>query len=190
MAVTVVVACIVIVVATLYLSFSMVQDQQNQVYVLSNGIPMLAERTSQQNDQMIESKSHVEMFHQYFFTLSPDDDYIDYTIKKALYLIDESGVKQLNTLKEKGFYRNIIAASAVFSILTDSIIINLDSMQFTYYGKQHIERPTSKLKRRLVTKGNIKVVPRTNNNPHGMLITNWRTIENEDLEYNTKATRL
>ena len=135
MAVTVVVACIVIVVATLYLSFSMVQDQQNQVYVLSNGIPMLAERTSQQNDQMIESKSHVEMFHQYFFTLSPDDDYIDYTIKKALYLIDESGVKQLNTLKEKGFYRNIIAASAVFSILTDSIIINLDSMQFTYYGK-------------------------------------------------------
>lgn len=188
--VTIVTACVIIVVATLALTLSMIRDQQKQVYVLSNGIPLLAERTDQQNDLLIESKSHIEMFHQFFFTLSPDDEYIDYTLKKALYLVDESGLKQMNTLKEKGFYTNVIAASAVFSIITDSIEVSVDSMTFTYYGKQHIERPSSKLVRRLVTKGNIKTIPRTQNNPHGLLIYNWRTTENEDLNYTAKRTKL
>ena len=175
--VTTVVVSACLVAFTLYSAFSMV-------------IPLLAERTSQQEDLMIESMSHVEMFHQFFFTLSPDDEYMEWTLKKALYLIDESGVKQRNTLKEKGFYQNIVAASAVFSIITDSINVDIEKMDFTYFGKQFIERPSSKLVRRLVTKGMIKQVPRTPNNPHGLLITNWRTVENEDLKYTSKSTRL
>ena len=173
--VTTVVVSACLVAFTLYSAFSMV---------------LLAERTSQQEDLMIESMSHVEMFHQFFFTLSPDDEYMEWTLKKALYLIDESGVKQRNTLKEKGFYQNIVAASAVFSIITDSIDVDIEKMDFTYYGKQFIERPSSKLVRRLITKGMIKQVPRTPNNPHGLLITNWRTVENEDLKYTSKSTRL
>ena len=49
-------------------------------------------------------------------------------------------------------------------------------MEFMYYGKQRIERRTSILTRELVTAGQLKRVPRTDNNPHGLLITNWRTI--------------
>ena len=185
-----VVASACMVAFALYSAFSMVEKEQNQVYVLSNGIPLLAERTSQQEDLKIESMSHIEMFHQFFFTLSPDDEYMEWTLRKALYLIDESGVKQRNTLKEKGFYQNIVAASAVFSIITDSIDVDIEKKDFTYYGKQFIERPSSKLIRRLVTKGMFKIVPRTPNNPHGLLITNWRTIENEDIKYTSKTTRL
>ena len=55
----------------------------------------------------VEAKSHVEMFHHYFFTLAPDDKYIRYTMEKAMYLVDETGLAQYNTLKEKGFYSNI-----------------------------------------------------------------------------------
>ena len=64
----------------------------------------------------VEAKSHVEMFHHYFFTLPPDDKYIRYTMEKAMYLVDETGLAQYNTLKEKGFYSNILGTSAVFSI--------------------------------------------------------------------------
>ena len=38
-----------------------------------------------------------------FFTLAPDDKYIRYTMEKAMYLVDETGLAQYNTLKEKGF---------------------------------------------------------------------------------------
>lgn len=188
--VTTVISSAILVAFTLYSAFAMVSKEQDQVYVLTNGIPLLAERTEQKEDIKIESMSHIEMFHQFFFTLSPDDEYMDWTLKKALYLVDESGMKQRNTLKERGFYQNIIAASAVFSIITDSIQFDDEKMTFTYYGKQFIERPSSKLTRKLVTKGNIKKVPRTKNNPHGMIITNWRTVENEDLKYTQKQTSL
>ena len=32
------------------------------------------------------------MFHHYFFTLPPDDKYIRYTMEKAMYLVDETGL--------------------------------------------------------------------------------------------------
>ena len=79
-------------------------------------------------------------------------------------------------LKEKGFYSNIMGTSAVFSIFCDSIKFNEETLEFTYYGRQRIERRTSILMRELVTAGQLKRVPRTDNNPHGLLITNWRTL--------------
>ena len=127
------------------------------------------------------------MFHHYFFTLAPDDKYIKYTMEKAMYLIDESGLAQYNALKEKGFYGNIMGTSAVFSIFCDSIKFNEDNMSFTYYGRQRIERRTSVLMRELVTEGFVKRVPRTENNPHGLLIVNWRTILNKDIDQRKKS---
>ena len=136
----------------------------------------------------VEAKSHVEMFHHYFFTLAPDDKYIKYTMEKAMYLVDETGLAQYNTLKEKGFYSNILGTSAVISIFCDSIKFNKENMEFTYYGRQRIERRSNILTRELVTAGQLKRVPRTDNNPHGLLITNWRTLLNKDIEQKTKST--
>ena len=88
--------------------------------------------------------------------------------------------------KEKGFYSNIMGTSAVFSIFCDSIKFDKDKMEFTYYGRQRIERRTSILTRELVTAGQLKRVPRTENNPHGLLVVNWRTLLNKDIEQKTK----
>lgn len=129
---------------------------------------------------------NIKIFHHYFFTLAPDDKYIKYTLDKAMYLVDETGLAQYNTLKEKGFYNNIMGTSAVFSIFCDSIKMDMEKMEFTYYGHQRIERRTSILTRELVTAGQLKKVPRTENNPHGLLIVNWRTLLNKDVEQKTK----
>ena len=118
-------------------------------------------------------------FHHYFFTLAPDDKYIRYTMEKAMYLVDETGLAQYNTLKEKGFYSNILGTSAVFSIFCDSIRFDAAKMEFTYYGRQRIERRSN-------IAGQLKRVPRTENNPHGLLIVNWRTLLNKDIEQKTK----
>lgn len=128
----------------------------------------------------------IENFHHFFFTLAPDDKYIRYTMDKAMYLVDETGLAQYNTLKEKGFYNNIMGTSAVFSIFCDSINFNEEKMEFTYYGRQRIERRTSILTRELVTAGKLKRVPRTDNNPHGLLIVDWRTLLNKDIEQKNK----
>ena len=93
----------------------------------------------------------------------------------------------LRNLKEKGFYGNIMGTSAVFNIFCDSIDFNKEKMEFTYYGRQRIERRTSILMREIVTAGQLKRVPRTENNPHGLLIVNWRTLLNKDIEEKAKS---
>lgn len=132
------------------------------------------------------NRQTIKKFHHYFFTLPPDDKYIRYTMEKAMYLVDETGLAQYNTLKEKGFYSNILGTSSVFSIYCDSVAFNKEKMEFTYYGRQRIERRSNILMRELVTAGQLKRVPRTENNPHGLLIVNWRTLLNKDIEQKTK----
>lgn len=178
--------CVVISMSSIWTARSMVADAQKKIYVLDGTVPVLVERTTMDETLDVEAKSHVERFHHLFFTLAPDDKYIKYTMDKAMYLVDETGLAQYNTLKERGFYNNILGTSAVFSIYCDSINFDPQKMEFKYYGRQRIERRTSILTRELVTAGQLKRVPRTDNNPHGLLIVNWRTLLNKDIEQKTK----
>ena len=179
--------CVVISLGSLFVARGMVADAHKKIYVLDGTVPILVKQTTMDETFEVEAKSHVEMFHNLFFTLAPDDKYIDYTIKKAMYLIDESGLAQYNALKEKGFYNNIIGTSTICSIFCDSIKLDKQRMTFTYYGRQRIERRTSILMRQLITAGSLRRVPRTENNPHGFIIFGWRTLVNKDLSESQKT---
>jgi len=101
--VAVIAGCIIISVSSIMTATNMVMDAQKKIYVLDGNVPILVNRTTMEETLDVEAKSHVEMFHHFFFTLAPDDKYIKYTMDKAMYLVDESGLAQYNTLKEKGF---------------------------------------------------------------------------------------
>ena len=176
------VGVVVVSLGSILVAKGMVDEAHKKIYVLDGKVPILVTQTDMAETFDVEAKNDIEMFHNFFFTLAPDDEYIQYTMKKAMYLVDETGLAQYNALKEKGFYNNVIGTSTICSIYCDSIKLNTDSMSFTYYGRQRIERRTSILTRQLVTAGNLRKVPRTENNPHGILITNWRTLLNKDLE--------
>lgn len=181
--IAVILAAVVLCLFVFFASLNMVREERKNVYVLDGmAVPYVATQTGAVANLGIEARAHIALFHQLFFTLAPDEKYINYNIEKAMYLIDESGLLQRNTLEEKGFYQNIMSASANFSIMTDSIKFDEESMKFVYYGRQRIERPSSTLYRELVTEGSITHTKRSENNPHGLLIINYRTIRNRDLE--------
>lgn len=180
--------CTVISFGVILTARGMVSDAHKKVYVLDGNVPVLVTQSTMEETLEVEAKSHVEMFHSFFFTLAPDDKYIKYTMDKAMYLVDETGLAQYNALKERGFYNNILSTSAVFSIYCDSIHFNRDDMSFTFYGRQRIERRSNLLMRELVTEGYLRRVPRTENNPHGLLIVNWRTVLNKDLYERRKTS--
>ncbi|WP_308398613.1 conjugative transposon protein TraK [Prevotella sp.] len=140
------IGCVLISISSIWTAKNMVVDAQNKIYVLDGNVPILVQRTTMDETLDVEAKSHIEMFHHYFFTLAPDDKYIKYTIK-----------------------------------------FDKEKMEFTYYGRQRIERRTNVLTRELVTAGQLKRVPRTDNNPHGLLIINWRTLLNKDIDQKTKS---
>ncbi|MPT33446.1 MAG: conjugative transposon protein TraK [Chryseobacterium sp.] len=175
-----------LVIAGFFFSYRMIQDSRRSIYVLDNGIPVLAKQTDVLFNRPVEYKAQIELFHRLFFTLAPDDAYIKENIQKSLYLIDDSGKKEYTNLREKGFYNQIVASSSMVSIHADSIRLNPEQKKFQFFGKQMITRKSSVITRKLVTEGFFEDIIRSPNNPHGVLLKNWRIIDNEELSNQTK----
>lgn len=170
-----------------YFAYSLINEQRKKLYVIDHNVPLMVQQTELGTNRDVEMKSHVNMFHLLFFTLPPDDAYMKNNLKKAMYLVDETGLAQYNNLKERGYYNSILASSALLTIVTDSIVVS-PNKHFKYYARQRVERETSILKRMLVTEGDLQDVPRTENNPHGLIIKNWKTVVNKDLEHEAKKS--
>jgi len=164
-----------------FFAYKQISKTRENIYILDNNIPIMAKQTNMELNRPAEYKAHVDLFHSLFFSLTPDDKFIEYQMKRAMYLIDESGALQYNNLKEKGFFNSILSSSSVLTLQTDSIHIDVVNKLFIYYGKQIIERRSSTVIRSLITTGYLKDIPRSENNAHGVLITNWKTLENKDL---------
>lgn len=175
-----------IVIAGFFFSYKMIQDSRRSIYVLDNGVPVLAKQTDVLLNRTVEYKAQTELFHRLFFTLAPDDTYIKENIQKSLYLIDESGKKEYTNLREKGFYNQIVASSSMVSIHADSITLNMEQNKFQFFGKQMITRKSSVITRKLITEGFFEDIIRSPNNPHGVMLKNWRILDNEELSNQTK----
>lgn len=176
------IAAIVIVGFTCLFAFRVVANAQKSIYILDNNIPIQATQTDVQMNRPAEYRADIDLFHSLFFSLTPDDKYMEYEMKKAMYLIDETGMKQYNDLKENGFFNSILSSSSVLTLQTDSITLDMGRKYFRYYGKLKIDRRSSTVVRSLITEGYLKDIPRSDNNPHGVLICAWKTLENKDLQ--------
>lgn len=181
--------CIVMVIIVCVFAHNLILEERQNVYIIdAAGIPALVQRTNIEDNEEVEAKSHVNMFHMLFFNLVPDDKFIEANIKKAMYLIDESGIREYANLREQQFYNQLLSNSMMASIQCDSLFYDMELKKFTYYGTQRFERKTTILKRTLVTEGFLRRVPRSENNAHGFIITNWNTIVNEDIDTKYKRT--
>lgn len=165
-----------------------VADARKSIYILNNNVPLQAIQTDMQLNRPAEYRANVDLFHSLFFSLTPDDHYIEYQMKKAMYLVDQSGMEEYNDLKGNGFFNAILSSSSVLTLQTDSIALDMPKHYFRYYGKLKIDRRSSTVLRSLITEGYLKDIPRSDNNPHGVLIINWKTLENKDLQNVQKNT--
>jgi conjugative transposon TraK protein len=159
-----------------------VMEARKTIYILNNNIPLQATQTDMQMNRPAEYRADVDLFHSLFFSLTPDDKYIEYQMKKAMYLVDQSGVEEYNNLKENGFFNSILSSSSVLTLQMDSIVVDMPRHYFRFYGKLKIDRRSSTVVRSLITEGYLRDIPRSDNNPHGVLIINWKTLENKDLD--------
>jgi conjugative transposon TraK protein len=183
--------CLLIVVGSLtvccyaiYKTYHAMQESKERIYILANGKILEAVAGERKDNIPVEARDHIKTFHQYFFTLDPDDKVIQSNITKALYLADASAKTAYDNLKENGYYANVIAGNISQTIIVDSIDINTINYPFHWrcYATEKITRSTSIVTRDLITEGDLRSVSRSDNNPHGFLIEKWNTIENKDLK--------
>jgi len=163
----------------------MVEKSRQKIYVLDNGKSLLlALREDITENRNAEAKDHVKRFHELFFTLEPDKAYIENNVREALFLADQSATDQYRSFKENNLYNQVIATDISMTLLTDSVNVDFSTYpyQFSFYGRQKIIRKSNFTIRNLQTTGKLRNISRTDNNPHGFLIENWRITDNTDLE--------
>jgi conjugative transposon TraK protein len=166
-------------------SVQLVELSKQKIYVLDNGKSLLvALREDISENRDAEARDHVKRFHELFFTLEPDKTYIENNVREALYLADRSAMEQYEAFKENNLYNQVIASDISMTLQTDSIKLDFSSYpyRFTFIGKQKIVRKSNITIRSLRTSGYLRNISRTDNNPHGFLMENWRIDENNDLE--------
>lgn len=176
--------CCIISCYSVYSSYKQMEKIESRIYILADGKAMQAFAGDRKENIPVEAKDHVKMFHQYFFSLDPDDKVIQANISKALYLADGSAKKVYESLKENNYYTGIISGNISQSINVDSVHVNINEYPFYFrcYSTEKITRLTSITTRSLITEGFLRNVSRSDNNPHGFLIERWNTIENKDLK--------
>jgi conjugative transposon TraK protein len=169
---------------TLYTAQVNIGRVQSKVFVLSNGKLLEAAAVNRKEKLPVEIRDHVNTFHQYFFSLEPDEQLIKKQITKALYLCDASARMQYSNLSESGYYSGIVSGNISQRLETDSIQVDLNQTPFLvrYFGKLSIIRSTSVVIRSLITEAALRDLgTMSDNNPHGFLMEHWKIIENKDI---------
>jgi conjugative transposon TraK protein len=177
------VACTTLCSVALYVSYRQVQAAQERVYILAAGKALEAFSANKRDNLPVEARDHIRTFHHYFFTLAPDEKVIREHLARALYLADGSAKQAYDNLREQGYYTDLISANISQEVFIDSVQLNTDQVPFYFrcYGRQLLTRATTVLSRSLTTEGYLRLVSRSDHNPHGFLIERWKTLENKDL---------
>ncbi|WP_224070334.1 conjugative transposon protein TraK [Arachidicoccus terrestris] len=165
-------------------SYQLSASSQSKIYVLASGKAIEAFGSVRKDNLGVEARDHIKRFHEYFFTLAPDDDQIRMGIQKALYMADGSARNIYSSLQENNYYAQLISGNVSQEVMIDSVQLNLNAYPYYFrlYGSEKIVRPVSTTYRSLVTEGYLREVPRSDNNPHGLLIEKWSILENKDLK--------
>jgi len=166
-------------------SLRLVERSRQKIYVLDNGKSLLlALRVDISDNRPAEARDHIKRFHELFFTMEPDKQYIENNTREALYLADGSAMKQYRSYKENNVYNQVIASDISMTLETDSVQVDFSAYpyQFRFFGKQRIVRKSNITIRKLETTGQLRNISRTDHNPHGFLIENWLITDNKDLE--------
>jgi conjugative transposon TraK protein len=161
---------------------------QATVYVLNSGKALEALAADRKENIPVEARDQIRTFHLLFFNLDPDERQIISTITRSLYLADASAKRLYDNLKESGYYAGIISGNISQEVVVDSIRLEMNSYPwyFRCYATEKVIRPSSLVTRNLLTEGWLRMISRSDNNPHGFLIERWNILDNRDIKVSAR----
>jgi conjugative transposon TraK protein len=164
------------------------QEVAQRVYIMSSGAAIEAFSSNVRENRPAEAKHHVKRLHELFFTISPDPKSIQRNIERAYYYGDKSVKKLYDAYSEKQFFNDMITANAIQEINIDSVQLSMRDYPFqaNCFATLTIKRATTTTTRSLITECSMIEVNRSDNNPHGLMVQDWRVIENKDIKTENK----
>ncbi|QAR30270.1 conjugative transposon protein TraK [Ornithobacterium rhinotracheale] len=177
--------CLIITLFSIGYAYYFAEQQREKIYVLDNGKSLiLALSQDAEQNRPVEAREHIRRFHEFFFNIAPDKAAIESNMKRAFFLADKTAFNYYNDLAEKGYYNRIISGNIRQRIQVDSIVCDFDKYpyQVQTYAKQYITRASNITERKLVTACQLVNSVRSDNNPQGFIIEQFRIIKKEDVQ--------
>jgi conjugative transposon TraK protein len=166
-------------------SYRFAREQREKVYVLDQGKSlMVALSQDAAVNRPVEAREHVRRFHELFFTLAPDKAAIESNMRRAFNLADKSAFNYYKDLAEKGYYSRIISGNVQQRTEVDSVQCDFDRYPYIVrtYARQYIIRSSNVTRRSLVTSCLLVNSVRSDENPQGFTMEQFRVLENKDVE--------
>lgn len=170
---------------SIYIIYRTNESAKNRYYLLDNGQKLAAVRVKDPKRALnILCEGHIRNFHELFFSLEPDLQFIKKNIEdKALYMIDHSGKRLYNRLVDQNYYEDVAKSDYSIEVEQDSILIEYATYPYSFHfvGKQKIVKNGNTEFRNLVTTGYITETRSTANNLNGLKIIHFNVVDNKDL---------
>ena len=177
--------CLLITIFSIGYAYYFAEQQRDKIYVLDNGKSLiLALSQDAKQNRPVEAREHIRRFHELFFDIAPDKAAIESNMKRAFFLADKSAFNYYKDLAEKGFYNRMISGNIRQRIEIDSISCNFENhpYQVQTYAKEYITRASNITQRQLVTACQLVNSTRSDNNPQGFIIEQFRVIKEKDIQ--------
>ena len=166
-----VLTCIISVVMVIKLH----KESVNNAYVVNtNGSVIPLKMVSQKENLNVETLSHLELFHTFFYNI--DASNYEKNLEKALWLGNSSVDALYRQKKSDGVYNRLIQYSLIQRVLQIESKVDLQNEPYDFETKTifEINRGTITDTYELTTTGNLIHVDRNfPKNTHGLLITNF-----------------
>lgn len=153
-----------------------IDESRNKVYLLANGNALDLVRSRNGADNITaEIKNHITMWHQFFYNIDPDPVDIKIRVGKASFLIDNSGKLIESKRIETNFYNQLVSGNISTRVTIDSIIpiLENDIYKCKIIARLKYIRTSNVTEKHLDATCEMRIVARTDNNPHGFLIENY-----------------
>ncbi len=163
-------------------------EKRNEVYVAVNGSIIKAQLEENFSQPLeLAHKGFLGLFHNYFFSVEPNQQYIEKNKLKAMEMGDKSVDMLFRLLESKDYYSNLIAGdySVIFDVEESDIEIDYtkDLPQFTLKATVKTLRTNDVVVKKVVTVG--KIVQKS----YGFSnFTGFKVIDMEVLEFKELRT--
>ena len=155
--------------------------KMSNIYVLDKGEVSTATSAPEGSQRRLEAQDHVARVHEYLLNLPPSSDAIRSNIDKALAMSDRSVYNYYQDLSEQGFYQRLVSANISQQFVLDSVKVDMGSYPYAarVWGKLYLMRESNITQYAVSTSCRLVDVERSKENPHGMMLEQFRVESNE-----------
>jgi len=173
-------------IAILSLGFSFLFTKgKGKIYITNGyGNTLEAYQISANENRDSEAKAQVLTFHAILYNITPNPKEVKRNLDKLL-LIGDASVKAFLDKRGDAYYKKLIASDVEVKFENDSLKVNtaIYPYKVVQYGKEIVQTNVGFLVKNLVTSCELKEVARPDENPHGLLISNFEVLKNERKQF-------